>query len=64
MIDVDGSLVDALTPQERECYMKTEYELKYYTKYSYSDCYEECILEYAYQELDCLPWSRPSIYTK
>ena len=53
-----------LTPGQRECYEPNEFPLQYYTNYSYSNCYDECKLELGYEKFDCIPWSKPSIYSK
>ena len=62
-VKTDRNVRYDLSPSSRKCYFNDEYQLKIFKLYSYENCILECKILKTYEEIGCLPWNLPSIFS-
>ena len=55
--------LESIDPQRRQCYFKNEKKLELHQKYSQSNCFLECSLQYSLKKMNgsCMPWYFPIV---
>ena len=56
---VSANGIQALPPEDRNCYFSEEGSLQYYRSYTFSNCMFECSIKKAQAELSCSLWYLP-----
>lgn len=49
-------------PNHRQCFYQSERQLRFYKKYTQTNCEEECLANFTKTECGCVKFSMPSMY--
>ena len=58
---VSSSNIEHIQPEARRCFFPQEGDLKFYERYTFSNCMLECAILGAEERLHCIPWYLPKV---